>query len=77
MDSCNTSGNNSEKVNSTDFACLICADRFISEKQYYGHLRIHTGEFLWTCDQCPESVLKFDSQAKLNTHKNLCHNIVR
>lgn len=74
---CNTSGNSAQKANSADFACLICGDRFVSEKQYYGHLRVHKGEFLWTCDQCSESDVKFDSQAKLTSHKNLCHNIVR
>lgn len=72
-----TTANKTQQGNLKLFACPICVERFTSEKQYYGHLRIHTGEVLLSCDQCPENSIKFDSLGKLQMHENLCHNIVR
>ncbi|XP_051174541.1 zinc finger protein 436-like [Leptopilina boulardi] len=77
VDTRKTSANKTQQGNLKLFACPICVERFTSEKQYYGHLRIHTGEVLLSCEQCPESDIKFDSQGKLQMHENLCHNIVR
>ncbi|XP_012288660.1 uncharacterized protein LOC105704199 [Orussus abietinus] len=62
---------------SNNFVCSVCGDCFPSEKQFYGHLRIHTGEVLWHCTLCPESNNRFESQSRLRIHENLCHTVVR
>ncbi|KAI5632341.1 hypothetical protein NE865_14934 [Phthorimaea operculella] len=46
--------------------CEICKKQFDNAKKYYGHLRVHTQDKLWTCDKCP--TLKFSTKQKLMKH---------
>lgn len=66
-----------KKSDDRDFVCIICGVHFSEEKQFYGHLRIHTGEVLWSCVQCPNSNVKFNSLSRLRMHENTCHNVIR
>ncbi|KAF7994941.1 hypothetical protein HCN44_004413 [Aphidius gifuensis] len=63
--------------NSNDFICSICGDKFNNENQYYGHLRIHSGEVVWNCEKCNNPKIIFTSQSKLIAHEKLYHNLTR
>ncbi|XP_066587147.1 zinc finger protein 91-like [Prorops nasuta] len=67
----------SSNSQSADYICPVCSCRYANEKQFYGHLQVHSGEVTWKCFQCEDKNLEFESQAKLQMHENLCHQIVR
>ncbi|KAL0867864.1 hypothetical protein ABMA27_008554 [Loxostege sticticalis] len=50
----------------TTLHCEICKKQFDNAKKYYGHLRVHSKDCLWTCDKCPD--LKFSTKQQLMKH---------
>ncbi|KAJ8712748.1 hypothetical protein PYW08_008052 [Mythimna loreyi] len=50
----------------TTLHCEICKKRFDNAKKYYGHLRVHSKDNLWVCEQCPD--LKFSTKQLLMKH---------
>ncbi|XP_075219400.1 uncharacterized protein LOC142323523 [Lycorma delicatula] len=54
------------------YVCDLCGSSFVRAVQYYGHLHLHSGEFLWECQSCPEGV-RFTSQSQLRRHEKKYH----
>ncbi|CAK1541754.1 unnamed protein product [Leptosia nina] len=50
----------------TTLHCEICKKKFDNAKKYYGHLRVHSKDNLWTCDKCPNQ--KFSVKQNLMKH---------
>lgn len=50
----------------TTLHCEICSKQFDNAKKYYGHLRVHSKDNLWTCDKCPNQ--KFSTKQQLMKH---------
>ncbi|CAG9791558.1 unnamed protein product [Diatraea saccharalis] len=50
----------------TTLHCEICWKQFDNAKKYYGHLRVHSKDNLWMCDQCPDQ--KFSTKQQLMKH---------
>lgn len=59
------------------FTCSTCGKEFTSEKRYFGHLRVHSKEVLWSCEKCPESQGYFNSQFRPKIHEKAWHAPVR
>ncbi|XP_072934304.1 uncharacterized protein [Epargyreus clarus] len=50
----------------TTLHCEICAKQFDNAKKYYGHLRVHSKDYVWKCDKCPDQ--KFSTKQQLMKH---------
>ncbi|XP_063833020.1 uncharacterized protein LOC135082180 isoform X2 [Ostrinia nubilalis] len=50
----------------TTLHCEICHKQFDNAKKYYGHLRVHSKDCLWTCEKCPD--LRFSTKQHLMKH---------
>ncbi|CAH0402693.1 unnamed protein product [Chilo suppressalis] len=59
----------------TTLHCEICRKQFDNAKKYYGHLRVHSKDNLWTCDQCPDQ--RFSTKQQLMKHSLVHHPLER
>ncbi|KAK4302485.1 hypothetical protein Pmani_025442 [Petrolisthes manimaculis] len=54
--------------------CPVCHTQFRSVRQYHGHLQVHRGQGVWSCEICHHSC---QSAAELRVHKTEAHNAPR
>lgn len=60
--------------NPGQLTCPVCHTQFRSGRQYHGHLQVHRGQGVWSCEICHHSC---QSAAELRVHKTEAHNAPR
>ena len=57
------------------YVCLVCDIRFTRQGHFSAHLKLHSGEDLYTCSQCHKQFASYNNlraHAVIHTNKHTC-----